>query len=101
MKKKKLCDVFREEFFGVFFRNIPNALVFVDADYRRLFAHALTFHFLDGDFFFESGFFNQIFKTVFDFTVVFTAFFSVAEVNDFFRFFRLSHISKRMRKFSF
>ncbi len=92
IQKKKLCDVFCEEFFGVFFRNIPDTFVFVDANDRRLFAHALAFHFLNGDFFFESGFFNQILKTVFDFAVVSTAFFSVAEVNDFFRFFRLSHI---------
>jgi len=91
MQKKKLCNVFCEEFFGVFFRNVAYAFIFVDANHRRLFAHALAFHFLDGNFFFQTGFFDQILETVFDLAIVSTAFFTVAEVDDFFRFFRLSH----------
>ena len=87
----RLRNVFFEEFFCIFFGDFPDAFIFVDANHRRLFAHPLTFHFFDGNPIFKAGFLNEIFETIFNLAIVFTAFFSVAKQNHFLLFVFLPH----------
>jgi len=85
------CNMLFKEFLNFFRRYFANALLFVDANHRSLFAHALAFHFFNDYFLFEFIFLHKVMQAIFNFLVVFTTFLTITEVNYFFRFFRLAH----------
>lgn len=88
----RLGDVFFEEFFCVFFGDFADAFVFVDADHRRLFAHALAIHLFNQDRILKARFLDKVFEAILDLAIVFAAFFSVAQQNHLLLFVFLSHV---------
>ncbi len=80
-----------KQFFRILSRYFSDALIFVDADYGRLFTHPLTFHFFDRNVFLEPCFFYKFFEALFNLVVVTAALFAVAKVNGLVGFFGFSH----------